>query len=87
MRTDLRVRERTSTTKSEAGFTDSLAADEDRRKFFGDLARFLWVIKPEVALHQRTGATERMCRWWLDGTHPPNARAVRALLGEILRRL
>lgn len=57
-------------------------------QFFGELAGFLWRgRKPDYELHIRTGATERMCRHWLAGSHPPNARAVRAVLGEILRRL
>ena len=56
--------------------------------FFGELAGFLWPRgKPDYELHLRTGATERMCRHWLAGSHPPNARAVRAVLGEIIRRL
>lgn len=57
-------------------------------RFFGDLCGLLWPdTKLDVELQQRTGATDRMCRNWIAGSHPPNARAVRVVLGEILRRL
>lgn len=59
-------------------------------EFFGELVALLWPndkYKPDYELHLRTGATDRMCRNWIAGSHPPNARAVRTVLGEILRRL
>ena len=57
-------------------------------QFFGDLAALLWRDrKPDYELHLRTGESERMCRNWIAGSNPPNARAVRAVLGEILLRL
>lgn len=87
MRTASRVRERGSISHSEASFTDKIEGQASGKKFFGELACFIWPIKPEWELHIRTGASDRMARWWIDGTHPPNARAVRAILGEILKRL
>lgn len=88
---DVVARVRTaSISQGEADFTRSPADAVEGKFFFGTLVCFLWPkpkFKPEHELHIRTGATSRMCRWWIDGTHPPSAAAVRALFGEILWRL
>jgi len=62
-------------------------SEKIQEKFFGELAVFLWPDKAAYHLAVRTGASERMCRYWLSGRHPPTARAVRAVFGEILSRL
>ena len=55
--------------------------------FFADLAMFLWPNKAAFYLAARTGASERMCRYWLAGSHKPTGRAVQAVFGEIVERL
>jgi hypothetical protein len=55
--------------------------------FFGDLAVFLWPDKAAHHLAAHTGASERMCRYWLSGSHKPTGRAVQAIFAEVARRL
>lgn len=76
-----------SDTSSEAGFT---AAPVEKFSFFGKCVLLIWPkpeFKPEYELHLRTGKSTRICRWWMDGTYPPNGAAIRCLLGEIIARL
>lgn len=85
MRTALRVGVRPSISGLEIDCQQS-----SPNKFFGSLAEFLWPkpnFKADYELHIRTGASDRMCRYWIEGKHPPSSRAQRALLGEILKRL
>ncbi len=56
-------------------------------KFFSDLCDLLWPDKAAFELAQRTGASLRMCRYWLAGSHAPNGRAIGAVLAELLLRL
>lgn len=58
-----------------------------RRIFFRDLAEFVWPIKTAFELAARTGASLRMCRYWLSGEHPAPWSAISVVLQEIIRRL
>lgn len=58
-----------------------------QENFFGAIAVFLWPDKAAYHLAARTGASERMCRYWLSGSHKPTGRAVRAVLGEVIGRM
>lgn len=51
---------------------------------FGAVARALWPVKPALNLSQRVGCTERHANLLIAGRRKPNARAMHALVGEIL---
>lgn len=59
----------------------------EQGRFFSELAEFLWPDKAALHLAARTGASERMCRYWLAGSHKPTGRAMRAIFAEIVQRL
>lgn len=55
-----------------------------RKSKFGRVVEALWPEKPALNLAQRAGISERGAQYLIDGKRKPNARAVHALLGEII---
>jgi hypothetical protein len=70
-----RARRRTSVPKS---FT------AENSSKFGIVVRALWPNKPALNLAQRSGLSERMAQYVIDGKRKPNARAALAVYIEII---
>lgn len=51
---------------------------------FGRVCEALWPDKSALNLAQRAGLSERGAQYLIDGKRKPNARAVLALLSEII---
>ena|SRR5258708_2740312 len=59
-----------------------------QRKFFAAIVVFLYPgDKPEAVLAQEADATDRMARYWLDGTSEPSGAAKLFIVAEVVRRL
>lgn len=44
------------------------------------VAQALWPTKPDVALASKTGASDRMCRYWLENKYSLSSDALASLL-------
>lgn len=51
---------------------------------FGAVARALWPRKTAAHLAAKARVSERQAKNWLAGEHEPSARAVQAIVNEIL---
>lgn len=59
-----------------------------QRKFFSEIVSFLYPgDKPEIVLSQECRATDRMARYWLDGSSEPSGSAKLFIVAEVVRRL
>ncbi len=51
---------------------------------FGTIVRALWPVKPALNLAQRIGCSERAAQFYIDGERKPSARAVLAVLSDLI---
>lgn len=80
------IRGSSSNFRGDTSVTRKIRADDERISF-RDFARFALPRKTSVALAHKTGSDERTVKRWLAGRSKPSERAVRVLLGEIIRKL
>jgi hypothetical protein len=55
-----------------------------RSSKFGLVVCALWPVKPALNLAQRSGISERMAQYIIDGERKPNVRAALAVYAEII---
>jgi hypothetical protein len=51
---------------------------------FGTVVQALWPIKPAYRLAEKIGCTERAARLYIDGERKPSAKALAAVISEII---
>lgn len=52
---------------------------------FGLVARALWPKKTAAELAARSGVTQRAAEFWIAGHREPSARAIAAVIAEMLK--